>query len=168
MYTSANEEDANMHFAHGFCNSNCFCDGLLSTIFTSQEPHCVQKTLWETGFFSRATAKPEQRADDDHHVAAVQRSPSTSICKIFTTTGVAQIVMVSPRIICVEYETPFRDITSTVYDFVKDCNHGYTLCATFCSRMRFYLPDVAIPLFVWDGITNKRNSTPGHMKIQRR
>jgi hypothetical protein len=73
----------------------------------------------------------------------ILRCRGNAFTELLPVNDKAQTLMVP--IICVDYKAPYREVTSTVYDFVNDCNHGYTLGATFCSRMRLCLSGMVLP-----------------------
>jgi hypothetical protein len=82
-------------------------------------------------------------------------------------TGIAltQVWKVCPMMvsICItskEYNTSYREITPTMYDFVNDYNHGYKFCLTLCSWMRLNLPGMVL--------TTQGIRTLGHRKIHTR
>jgi hypothetical protein len=68
--------------------------------------------------------------------------------------------MVSILIASRKYDTSYREITPTVYDFVNDCNHGYTFCMAFYSWMRPTLPRTVL--------SNQGIHTHGNTKIHMR
>lgn len=87
-----------------------------------------------------------------HILAAVQWSPSTSICKISITTDVAQTQM--QRIMHHDGFSPhhlqrvwnlYWEIMPTIYDFLNDSNYGYKLRLIYCLQMRLNLPRMVTP-----------------------
>lgn len=84
-------------------------------------------------------------------LAAVQQSPSRSICRIFGKTVVGlgkRRIYTKIVFLCVtfkEYNTPHKEIRATMFYFANSCNHHYKLCLTFCSLVSLSLPEVVLP-----------------------
>jgi hypothetical protein len=124
----------------------------------------VHRTLREIGAFPRANAERQQRRHgNDHGLAAVLQSPSTTMSGISNTTGVAQTQVW--RSLHHDGFCPYHlqraqhllPVDHAVYNFVNGCNHNYPFCVTLYSRIRLNLPGMVL---LTQGIR-----TLGHTKI---